>query len=118
MAWRRRRRRRFFGAKPPLWTSQSAKKVADLRNTNPVPCMNIAQLLWDASRARARAQAVMERESTTDYGTLQDRAGRVAGALAELGIGRDDRVALLLDRSADAAAAFFGVVAAGGVAVG
>jgi acyl-CoA synthetase (AMP-forming)/AMP-acid ligase II len=45
------------------------------------------------------------------------RAGSIAQALTAAGLGRDDRVGVLLERGADAAAALFGITAAGGIAV-
>jgi len=53
----------------------------------------------------------------TDYGTLQRRAAAIGAALASSGFQVHDRVGIFLDGGADAIAAFFGVTAAGGIAV-
>jgi amino acid adenylation domain-containing protein len=79
--------------------------------------MNIAEVLWETATARPHAPAIFERESFADYGDLRRRAAGIAGALHSAGIRADDRIGIFLDRSADAAAAFFGCVAAGGVGV-
>jgi fatty-acyl-CoA synthase len=51
------------------------------------------------------------------YTDLYDEAGRMAAGLVSCGVSPDDRVALLLPTSVDFARAFFGVLAAGAVAV-
>jgi long-chain acyl-CoA synthetase len=43
--------------------------------------------------------ALVSRGLTTSYGVLNDQVGRLRGALSELGIGKDDRVALLCGNS-------------------
>ena len=78
---------------------------------------NAAGLLWSAAATHAARPAIVERAATTTYEALRRRAAAMAGRLAQAGVGPGDRVAVLLERGADAAAAFFGVVAAGGVAV-
>jgi fatty-acyl-CoA synthase len=60
---------------------------------------------------------VREHEQKFSYGELWDRAGRMATALAELGIQPGDRVALCLPTSVDFMDAFFGALAAGAVPV-
>lgn len=48
---------------------------------------------------------------------VADGAGRLAGALAELGVGPGDRVATLVENSAEAMLAWWGIVAGGAIAV-
>lgn len=78
---------------------------------------NVAALLWRAARADPMAPAVIERDQTTSWGALLARAAAVATGLTAAGAGRDQPVAILLERGADAVAAFFGTLAAGGIAV-
>ena len=78
---------------------------------------NAALILWRAAERDGRRTAVVEQGRTTDYARLLSRAGAVAGALLAAGIGPDDPVAILLERGADAAAVFFGALAAGAIAV-
>lgn len=78
---------------------------------------NLASLLWLAATARGRNAAVIERGEEASYAALRDRAAAIALALLAAGLHTDARVAILLDNGIDAAAAFFGVLAAGGIAV-
>ena len=52
-------------------------------------------------------------ENSLSYATLKQQALRIAGALAERGIGRNDRVAIALDRGPDLVISLAGVLAAG-----
>jgi len=83
---------------------------------------NVAQLLWDSATARPTRPAVIEGGgggggATISYSELRDRASQVAAGLTAAGLQDHDRVGIFLDGGADAVAAFFGVVAAGGIAV-
>jgi amino acid adenylation domain-containing protein len=69
-----------------------------------------------AARAGERA-AIVERQGTVSYAELRDAAATIAAGLRARGVEPGDRVALFLNRGAAAAAAFFGVAAAGGIAV-
>jgi amino acid adenylation domain-containing protein len=74
-------------------------------------------VLWSTAAARAAEPAVIEQGSVTDYRSLQGRAAAIAAALTASGHKAHDRVGIFLDSGTDAAAAFFGVAAAGGIAV-
>ena len=78
---------------------------------------NIALLLWRTAEVSPHTAAIVERETSASYIELRARAESVAVELARLGVQPGDRVGILLDRGADAAAAFFGVAAAGAVAI-
>lgn len=78
---------------------------------------NVASLLWRAAEERPTSVAVVERTTCTTYGELRERAAAIAESLRSRGVAPGDRVALLLERSADAAAAIFGIIASGAVAV-
>lgn len=78
---------------------------------------NIASLLWASAAERAARPAVVECGRVTDYGALRGRAAAFAAGLSRQGLRPNDRVGIFLDSGADAAAAFFGVAAAGGIAV-
>jgi amino acid adenylation domain-containing protein len=78
---------------------------------------NIALLLWRTAEVLPHTAAIVERETSASYIELRARAESVAVELARLGVQPGDRVGILLDRGADAAAAFFGVAAAGAVAI-
>ena len=58
--------------------------------------MNLAlTLLYAAERDGAR-EAVVDGDTRLTYASLHEHARRLAGGLAELGVGRGDRVAALL----------------------
>jgi len=78
---------------------------------------NAALLLWRAAHRGGDRPAIVEREVVTDYAGLMRRAAAVADALAAAGVGPDSPVAIFLERGCDAAAAFFGTLAVGGIAV-
>jgi amino acid adenylation domain-containing protein len=78
---------------------------------------NIAGLLWSRARDAGTSIAVVERGRETGYAVLRTRSAAIATALVAAGLRLGDRVAVLLENGADAVAAFFGVLAAGGIAV-
>jgi amino acid adenylation domain-containing protein len=78
---------------------------------------NLASLLWFTASARGENAAVIDSGDSTSYAALRDRAAAIALALLAAGLRTDDRVAILLDNGVDAAATFFGILAAGGIAV-
>ena len=78
---------------------------------------NAALLLWDAAHHHGHGPAVVERGSTVTYAALRDQAAAFGAALRAAGVAPGDRVAIWLERGRGAAAAFFGALAAGAVAV-
>jgi amino acid adenylation domain-containing protein len=78
---------------------------------------NAAWMLWQTAESSPEHPALVDRERSATYGTLRARAAAVAEALIADGVKPGDRVGILLDRGVDAAAAFFGVLASGGIAV-
>jgi amino acid adenylation domain-containing protein len=78
---------------------------------------SIATMLWATAESSGDRLAVVERGSSTDYRTLCRRAASIGLHLRGRGIRADERVAIFLERGAEAAAAFFGVAAAGAIAV-
>lgn len=74
--------------------------------------------LLEASAARDPDRAALvEKNRTTTYGELADRAARFAAALRARGIQKGDRVAIVLDGCVEYLIACYGVLAAGAVAV-
>lgn len=78
---------------------------------------NFGSLLWQAGRSYGQQPAMIERGRITSFGQIAERAAGIAEALTKLGVRPGDRVAVLLARGEDAAAAFFGVLAAGAVGI-
>ncbi len=69
------------------------------------------------SDLRPDAPAVEHGKIRWSYGELESRANRLAWFLRELGVGPEARVALVVERTADAIMAMLGVLKAGGVYV-
>ncbi|MFG2846318.1 amino acid adenylation domain-containing protein [Kitasatospora sp. NPDC048296] len=71
--------------------------------------------LFEAQAARTpQAAALVDGELSLSYRELNDRANRLAHRLVALGVGREDAVALLMERSADLVVAILAVLKAGG----
>jgi amino acid adenylation domain-containing protein len=74
-------------------------------------------MLWETAARVGERVAVSEHGATTTYAQLVARASAIGRALQASGVQPGDRAAVFLERGADAAAAFFGVLAAGAVVV-
>ncbi len=66
-----------------------------------------------AAAAHPGREAVVARDVRLDYARLDAAADRYAGVLMDAGVGRGDRVALVVHNTADAAVAVYGVLRAG-----
>jgi crotonobetaine/carnitine-CoA ligase len=77
----------------------------------------VSALVEDRAERFGERVAVEAAGERITYGELADRAARVAGALAALGVAPGDRVATMLPSSPDYLAAWFGVAWAGAVDV-
>lgn len=84
---------------------------------HPAPTHTVAALLSRAAERTPHAPAFLSAEGPVSYAALASRAGAFARALRDGGVRPGDRVAVLLERGPDAAAAWFGAVAAGAVGV-
>jgi amino acid adenylation domain-containing protein len=78
---------------------------------------NAATMLLDTSTASPDARAMVDPEGEVTYSVLANRALAFAGCLRQLEVQPGKRVAILLPRGSDAAAAFFGTLTAGAIAV-
>lgn len=92
-------------------------KPSDPSYTPPTLTPNFALALWATADRVPENDAIDDRDAITSYGALRAQAAGIARTLADTGIRPGDRVAIWMDRSAASAAAFFGVLAAGGVAI-
>jgi long-chain acyl-CoA synthetase len=85
--------------------------------------LQVGQVLREAAVRSPHACAVVdlghqaEQRRSISFSALHGMACEVARVLAEHGVGRGDRVALVTENSAEAAAAWFGVVYAGAAVV-
>ncbi len=80
---------------------------------------NAANMLWATARRAPDKPAIIEAAGDRErsFTTLWGHALSLAHLLRAAGVERDDRVAIVLDRGAASAAAYFGALACGGVAV-
>ncbi|WP_431772257.1 AMP-binding protein [Streptomyces cucumeris] len=80
------------------------QRMADLLKTFGEPAASTAYLLCDRHPADAVAFTLVGKDLTghdMTFGELRDRSARMAGALADLGVGVGDRVATLMGKSAE-----------------
>jgi amino acid adenylation domain-containing protein len=73
----------------------------------------VHRLLAEAAEDDASRVAIRDRDRELDYEELEARANQVAHQLLSLGVSRGDRVALYLDKSAEAIVGLYGVMKAG-----
>src|SRR5947209_14412383 len=73
----------------------------------------IGAILEQRAAEQPDREIVRFREGALTYGGLDDRANRIANALAELGLTRGEKVAVLLPNGPEFLATWFGVARAG-----
>ena len=78
---------------------------------------NVPAMLAEAAARRPEGEALVDGDRRLDYRTLAERVARVSGGLAALGIGRGDRVALLLANSAEFVVTLLAAMRLGAIAV-
>ena len=81
------------------------------------PSFNFAQHLIALNAARASKTAYTDDHGTLSYGELADRVRRMAAALLDSGLRREDRVLLLMHDNNDWPVSFLGALYAGIVPV-
>ena len=79
--------------------------------------MLVHQFLETSAARTPDALALIERDREVSYGALDRMANQCAHLFRQCGLAPDDRVVVALDNSAEMAAAYFGAMKAGGVAV-
>ncbi|MDX1642894.1 MAG: amino acid adenylation domain-containing protein [Thermoanaerobaculia bacterium] len=90
------------------WNSTAAEFSSDL-------CLH--EIVEARAAANPDAVAVIRGEARASYGEINRRANRLAHHLRELGVGRNDRVGVALERSPDLVVAKLGILKAGGAYV-
>jgi acyl-CoA ligase (AMP-forming) (exosortase A-associated) len=75
------------------------------------------QLIHDAAQRTPDAPALLFKQRTIDYATLQHNVSLAGAGLRRLGLARDERVAVYLPKQFETVFALFGAAAAGGVFV-
>ena len=79
--------------------------------------LNFADHLFTLNRPRARRTAYIDDRGRMTYGELEDRARRLAAALLEAGVRREERVLILMLDTCDWPVCFLGCLYAGVVPV-
>jgi amino acid adenylation domain-containing protein len=87
------------------------------RNHRRAALGSAAYLLLETAAAAAEHPAVVDGDQVTSYGQLAEHSLGIAAALRAAGVEPGQRVGILLQRGAAAAAAFFGVLSSGGITV-
>ncbi len=78
---------------------------------------NLASILWNAADDAAERTVMHDGGATINVAQLRERAAAFAAALTRRNVQPGDRVAIFLERGADAIAALFGAYAVGAIAV-
>ena len=79
--------------------------------------MNLKLMLEQTAKRYGGKTAVAMGDSRLSYAQLDEASNKVANALIGMGVGKGDRVAMLLPNSPEFATTYFGVVKIGGIAV-
>ncbi len=79
--------------------------------------MLIHRLLEESARSDPGQIALIRGPERTTYGELDEKSNRVAHALLELGVGKQDRVGLISRNGRFYASAYYGILKAGAIAV-
>ncbi len=79
--------------------------------------MNLKLMLEEAAKQYGAKTAVVYGDRGLSYAELDVASNKVANALIGIGVGKGDRVAMLLPNSPEFVAIYFGIVKIGGIAV-
>ena len=79
--------------------------------------MNLKAMLETAVERYGNKTAIVLGDRRLSYATLDKASNKVANALIKIGVGKGDRVAMLLPNSPEFVAVYFGIVKTGGIAV-
>ncbi len=79
--------------------------------------MNLRLMLAETVGQYRDKTAIALGERRVSYAQLDEESGKVANALINMGVGKGDRIAMLLSNSLEFATIYFGIVKIGGIAV-
>jgi long-chain acyl-CoA synthetase len=79
--------------------------------------VNLKQMLEQAARRYGEKTAIVMGDQVLSYVELDEASNKVANALVGMGVGKGDRVAMLLSNSPEFVTIYFGIVKIGGIAV-
>ncbi|RPE74870.1 MULTISPECIES: long-chain fatty acid--CoA ligase [unclassified Frondihabitans] len=95
----------------------SSPSTADLLGGPGLGTLSIAAILSETAARHPESPAVHFRGQTTTYGQLWNETRAYAGALRARGVGRGDRVALILPNVPDFCRAYYAVLSLGAIVV-
>jgi non-ribosomal peptide synthetase component F len=99
---------------PVLEEAERARLVEEWNDTAaPVPAVTVPELVAARAATAPDAVAVTSEGAFVTYGELDRLAGRLAGTLAAAGVGPDQVVAVLADRSVELVVALLAVLKSG-----
>ncbi|HEY8411306.1 MAG TPA: condensation domain-containing protein, partial [Pyrinomonadaceae bacterium] len=102
-------------AELPLLTSSEREQLLAWNDTErSFPGGTIGSLFSEQAQRTPDAVAVSDQQQQLSYAELNSRANQLAHHLVGLGVGAEDRVGILLERSAVMVVALLGVLKAGG----
>jgi amino acid adenylation domain-containing protein len=101
---------------PLLTAAERHQLLGQRRMASPVPAP-LHRLFEAAAERDPQAVAVVDGDRSLRYGELEERANRLAHHLRRLGVGREIRVALFFERSAEIVVGLLAVLKAGGAYV-
>jgi amino acid adenylation domain-containing protein/non-ribosomal peptide synthase protein (TIGR01720 family) len=108
----------LVGDLPLLSGAERDRVLADWNDTaSPVPDGSVASVFAEQARRSPNATAVAGGGTELSYAELDGAANRLARRLIQLGVGPEDRVGVLAERSAELGIAVLAVVKAGGAYV-
>jgi long-chain acyl-CoA synthetase len=81
------------------------------------PCVPLFRFLDDAAATYPDRAAIVFADNEISYRQLGDMTDRTAAALAALGVGKGDRVSIMLPNCPQLVAAYYGILKAGAVVV-
>jgi len=79
--------------------------------------MDLKMMLANTAREHADKEAVVSGQQRLSYAELDAASNKIANTLLELGVGKGDRVAMLLGNSPEFIIIFFGIAKTGAIAV-
>ncbi|HSF41609.1 MAG TPA: amino acid adenylation domain-containing protein [Thermoanaerobaculia bacterium] len=99
---------------PLLTEAERHQVLVEWIDAGPATSGTVHGLFFEQARLRPEAPALVFEDTVVSYGELAARAGRLARRLRAAGVGLETPVGLLAERSPDAIAGLFGILAAGG----
>jgi len=79
--------------------------------------VSLGRMVGVVARRYGQKTALISNQRRLSYADLNEASNRLASALLKLGVGKGDRVAMLLGNSPEFAISFFGIIKTGAVAV-